>query len=153
MTTSPNPALPGQQHDPHLIPDPEDVPADPNGRWKRLIFWAIPVVFLLGALVWLFSAEGAQPEAPTNLSDLPTVDGTLNVVEAERLVMTPFEPLDGDSEVEFEIPEKYQGNFDVAHLRSHSSVGIPTRIYYLEQDGRRLAVYKEDAPVNTGVRQ
>jgi hypothetical protein len=150
MSTSHNPALPGQQHDPDLNEARDEQTGDRNERRKRLIFWAIPALFLLGMLIWLFSAEGAQPDAPTNLSDLPTVDGTLNVVEADRLVMTAFEPLDGDTEVEFEIPEKYQGNFDVAHLRSHSSVGIPTRIYYLEQDGKRLAVYKEDAPVNTG---
>ena len=120
------------------------------GRRKRWLL-ALPAVLLLGALVWLFAAEGSQPPAPTDLADLadlPRVDGTLNVVEETRLVMTPFEPLDGDAEVEFTIPEKYRANFDLAHLRSHSSVGIPTRIYYLEQDGQLLAVYKADAPAN-----
>lgn len=151
MPTSHESPLPASRHEPDLTHDPEDLPADPGERRKRLIFWSIPIVIMLGGLIWLFSAEGAEPNRPAQLSDLPTVDGTLNVVEADRLVMTAFEPLDGDSEVEFEIPEKYQGNFDQAHLRSHSSVGIPTRIYYLEQDGKRLAVYKEDAPVNNGV--
>ena len=119
-----------------------------RARRRRRWLIALPAVVLLGALVWLFAAEGSQPPAPTNLADLPRVDGTLNVVEETRLVMTPFEPLNGDAEVEFTIPDKYRANFDLAHLRSHSSVGIPTRIYYIEQDGVLLAVYKADAPAN-----
>jgi hypothetical protein len=109
---------------------------------------AAVVVVLVAPVVWLFWSEGAQPKAPVNLADLPRVDGTLNTVEADRLVMTPFEPLDGKTQVEFEVPAKYRENFDLAHLRSHSSVGIPTRLYYLKQDGRYLAVYKADAPAN-----
>lgn len=116
---------------------------------RRLALIAVPAVALLAALVWLFGSEGAAPEPPAQLSDLPVLDGTLNVVESGRLVMTPFEPLDGQTSVEFSVPEQYQGNFDLAHLRSHSSVGIPTRIYYLERDGDLLAVYKDDAPVNS----
>ena len=42
-----------------------------------------------------------------------------------------------------------EGNFDIAHLRSHSSIGLPTRIFYLEENGKRYAVYKVDAPANS----
>lgn len=122
----------------------------PVSHTKRNLLIGIPLLALLLALGWLFSAEAQAPPAPANLADLPRVDGTLNVVEADRLVMTLFEPLDGKTEVEFVVPDKYAGNFDLAHLRSHSSVGIPTRIYYLDQkqDGAYVAVYKDDAPAN-----
>jgi hypothetical protein len=108
----------------------------------------IAALALAGALIWLFSGEGDQPKPPVNLSDLAFVDGTLNVVEDDLLVMTAFQPVDGRGEITFSIPEKYQPNFDMAHLRSHSSVGIPTRVYYIEQNGQFLAVYKADAPAN-----
>lgn len=137
---------PARPDAPALDPQPPTPAAKGTGRKRWLL--ALPVVLLLGALVWLFAAEGSEPPAPTNLADLPRVDGTLNVVEEDRLVMTPFEPLDGATEVEFTVPEQYRANFDLAHLRSHSSVGIPTRIYFIERDGQRLAVYKADAPAN-----
>lgn len=117
---------------------------------KRALLIGLPLVALLFGLGWLFSGEAQAPPAPANLADLPRVDGTLNVVEADRLVMTLFEPLDGQDEVEFVVPQEYAANFDLAHMRSHSSVGIPTRIYYLDQkqDGAYIAVYKGDAPAN-----
>jgi hypothetical protein len=111
------------------------------------------VAFALGACVLLFllfRGEDVQPAAPVNVQDLPRVDGTLMVVEDDRLVMRPFEPLDGQSEVEFEIRDAYRDNFDLAHLRSHSSVGIPTRVYYRRDGDVYVAVYKEDAPANRG---
>lgn len=117
---------------------------------RRNLLLGIPLIVLLLGLGWLFSAEATAPPAPANLADLPRADGTLTVAESDRLIMTLFEPLDGRTEVEFVVPDKYAGNFDLAHLRSHSSVGIPTRIYYLDQkqDGAYIAVYKGDAPAN-----
>ena len=40
-------------------------------------------------------------------------------------------------------------NFDIAHLQSHSSVALPTRLYLERSGGRYFAVYKEDAPANS----
>jgi hypothetical protein len=102
------------------------------------------------ALFLLFRGESAPPAAPVNVEDLPRVDGTLMVVEDDRLVMRPFEPLEGKSEIEFEMRDTYRKNFDFAHMRSHSSVGIPTRIYYRKDGEILVAVYKADAPANTG---
>lgn len=136
---------------PASVPDATPTPVSSSRRRRRWpVLLAIPAVLVLAAVVWLFSSEGAAPAPPADLASLPVVDGTLNVVEADRLVMTPFAPLDGATSLEFSIPEQYAPNFDLAHLRSHSSVGIPTRIHYLERGGRLLAVYKSDAPVNTG---
>jgi hypothetical protein len=68
------------------------------------------------------------------------------VVEETRLALRPA---DGSAEVNFTIRPEDVDNFDIAHLQSHSSVGIPTRIYYEEDGGTKYAVYKEDAPVNS----
>lgn len=109
----------------------------------------IATVVLLGGLFWLFRPEGGEPNAPVDVFDLPTMDGTLVVVEPPKLVMKLFRPVNGQEEVEFTIREQDKKNFDVAHLRSHSSIGLPTRIFYLEEGGQRYAVYKTDAPANS----
>jgi hypothetical protein len=121
-------------------------PAKP--RW---LIWTIVgvAVIVLAGLFWLFRPGGEEANAPVDVFDLPTMDGTLVVVEPPRLVMRPFEPLDGKEEIEFTIREQDKKNFDVAHLRSHSSVGLPTRIFYLEEGGKLYAVYKTDAPANS----
>lgn len=118
-------------------------------RARQFIVVGITLVILV-ALFLLFRGESAPPAAPINVEDLPRVDGTLTTVEDDRLVMEPFEPLDGKAELEFEIREAYKKNFDLAHLRSHSAVGIPTRIYYRRDGDVYVAVYKTDAPANTG---
>ena len=116
--------------------------------------WLVPVagvvmVLLLAGLFWLFRPGGEDAKAPVDVFKLPKIDGTLVVVEPPRLVMRPFQPVDGKDEIEFTIREQDKKNFDVAHLRSHSSIGLPTRIYYLEEGGKRFAVYKTDAPANS----
>ena len=118
-------------------------------RAGRLLVVALALLACV-LLFLLFRGEGAEPAAPVNVEDLPRVDGTLLVVEDDRLVMRPFEPLDGQDEVEFELREAYRENFDLAHLRSHSSVAIPTRIFYRRDGQAYVAVYKMDAPANTG---
>jgi hypothetical protein len=111
---------------------------------------AAAALLIFGVLFLLFRGESSPPAAPVNVEDLPRVDGTLTTVEDDRLVMKPFEPLDGKTELEFERREAYKKNFDLAHLRSHSAVGIPTRIYYRRDGDVYVAVYKTDAPANTG---
>ena len=118
-------------------------------RARQITFVSVLLVGFI-ALFLLFRGESAPPAAPVNLEDLPRVDGTLTAVEDNRLVMKPFEPLDGKSEVEFELRDAYKKNFDFAHLRSHSAVGIPTRIYFRRDGDVYVAVYKADAPANTG---
>jgi hypothetical protein len=104
---------------------------------------------LLAGLFWLFRPGGESANAPVDVFKLPKMDGTLVVVEPPRLVLRPFQPVDGQREVEFTIREQDMKNFDLAHLRSHSSIGLPTRLFYLEEDGKRYAVYKVDAPANS----
>ena len=123
-------------------------PPEPDHQPPRLKFLLAAIVVCLAAvgLILLFGGGTSEPSKPGNAQDLPYIDGTLVVAEERRLVLRP---LDGGAEVTFTIRPEDVGNFDIAHLQSHSSVGIPTRIYYDEEGTTRYAVYKEDAPVNS----
>lgn len=113
----------------------------------KLLLAALAVCLAAVGLILLFGGDGSsEPSKPASAQDLPYMDGTLVVVEETRLALRPA---DGGAEVGFTIRPEDAGNFDLAHLQSHSSVGIPTRIYYEEEGGTRYAVYKEDAPVNS----
>lgn len=114
----------------------------------RMKYIAAAIVTLLAAagLIMLFGGGSDEPAKPAAAEGLAYMDGTLAVVEQDRLVLKPFS---GSREITFTIRAEDQDNFDIAHLQSHSSVAIPTRIYYREQDGAFYAVYKEDAPVNS----
>ena len=101
---------------------------------------------LLGVLLWLFSPGGEGPGLPANLSDLPRMDGTIVAVEDDQLVMEPF---DGRAELTFLVRDADRGQFDFTHLRSHSAIGLPTRLFYRREGGRLYAVYKMDAPANS----
>jgi hypothetical protein len=113
-----------------------------------LIGASLTLVALVG-LVWLFGPGDDSGTGGVDTSGLEQVDGTLVVVENTRLVLRAFEPLDGQSEIEFTIREDDLQNFDIAHLQSHSAVALPTRIYYEKDGGTYYAVYKEDAPANS----
>ena len=123
--------------------------ADPDDyRPPRLRLLAAALVTLLVAagLIMLFGGGGDEPAKPAAAEGLAYMDGTLTVVEQDRLVMRPAT---GAREVTFVIRPEDAGNFDIAHLQSHSSVAIPTRIFYRDEGGTLYAVYKEDAPVNS----
>lgn len=120
-------------------------------RAKQLVAGSLGLLSLLpiAALVWLFSPlEHADP-GEVDTTGAEHVDGTLTLVSEQQLVMEPFEPLDGADEVEFSIPEDELENFDIAHLQSHSAVGLPTRVFYEEDGADYVAVLVEDAPVNS----
>jgi hypothetical protein len=124
-------------------------PEQPNDGYQppRMVYLGIALTILvfMVALVLLFAGGSSEPAKPASAEKLPFMEGTLVVVEQERLVLRPAK---GGAEVTFAIRPQDVDNFDIAHLQSHSSVGIPTRLFY-EKDGNALyAVYKEDAPVN-----
>lgn len=107
----------------------------------------------LAVLIALFSgsSENAAPP-PAYVTDttaapqVQRVDGTLTLVQEDRLVLEPFS---GEAEMTFTILPEDLPNFDIAHMQSHSSVALPTRIYYERAGGRLVARYKEDAPANS----
>ena len=112
----------------------------------KLILAAIAVCLAAVGLILLFGGGSSEPRKPASAEGRPYIDGTLVVAEETRLVLRPG---DGGPEVEFTIRPEDVGNFDIAHLQSHSSVGIPTLIFYEEEGGTKYALYKEDAPVNS----
>jgi hypothetical protein len=130
---------------------PQAPPPDPEYEPPRMKYLAAALVALLAAvgLFALFGGDSSEPSKPASAENLPFIDGTLTVVEQNRLVLRPFKPYKGRQEVSFVVLPADQGNFDIAHLQSHSSVGIPTRLYFREDGGTLYAVYKEDAPVNS----
>ena len=150
--TSSTPDLTGRAPapDPGAEPGGSGTPTAAPSRPRLLALITVVLVLLVAGLGWLFAGEGSQPpRPPVALESLPRVDGTMTVVERDRLVMKPFTPVNGKAELEFVLLDEYRQYFDLAHLRSHAAVGIPTRIYYLDRDGQLVAVYKGDAPVNS----
>lgn len=106
---------------------------------------------LAGAGVWLFAASDlGELEPPPNLGQYAYVDGVVSRVEMPVLVLEAYESVRGERRLTLRVRDASLRYFDVVHLRAHSSIGLPTRIYY-EDDGEQLwAVYKEDAPANSG---
>jgi hypothetical protein len=123
-------------------------PPEDDYEPPRMKYLALALSALLAAvgLFALFGGGSGEPERPAGTQQLPFMDGTLTVVEQDRLVLRDF---DNTSQTTFAVKPEDAGNFDIAHLQSHSSVGIPTRIYYRDEGGTKYAVYKEDAPVNS----
>ena len=110
----------------------------------------LAALLVLASLLWLFApGDSNTHEAPENVKSLPQVDGTLTVVEDRSLTMQTFTPVDGKSEVQFTIREPDAKYFDKAHLESHSSIALPTRIYYEKAGGQYFARFADDAPANS----
>lgn len=112
---------------------------------------ALALATAASLLLYLFFSPAPAPDPPVDLADLHYVDGTLAIVEERRLVMKPSAPLDGRTgDIEFTIRPRDAKYFDIAHMQSHSSVALPTRIYFESAGERYFARFKEDAPVNRG---
>lgn len=133
---------------------PAGRPRRSSSARPRIIVAAVIALVAVVGLVMLFSGSSEETAAPppvvTNAageSEIEYVDGTLTVVEEDRLALQPFDP--AEPEMEFVIREADLPNFDIAHMQSHSSVALPTRIYYEEDGDTLLARYKEDAPANS----
>lgn len=137
----------GSTSPPELYDQREEA-ADDDYRPPRFTYIAIAITILVVAVAvaLLFGGGSSEPAKPAAAEKLEFMDGTLIVVEESRLVLRPA---NSGGDVTFTIRPQDVGNFDIAHLQSHSSVGIPTRLFYDEQGGVKYAVYKEDAPVNS----
>ena len=115
---------------------------------------ALLVMFLtsfLGIGIWLFApSDTGEVKPPPGLSSFQYVDGVMTKVDLPLLTMKSFSKVEGRSNLEFSVPESSLRFFDVVHMRAHSSIGLPTRIYFKEVKGKLIAVYKTDAPANSG---
>lgn len=129
------------------------VDAAPRQPWGNLATAALTVFLtsVVGIGAWLFApSDLSEVQPPPNLESYAYVDGVMSEVNLPTLVMNAYEPVNGESVVTFSVPETSLRYFDVVHLRAHSSIGLPTRIYYEEIEGELIAVYKIDAPANSG---
>jgi hypothetical protein len=128
----------------------EDVPTRPWAFWPTSI-GAFALAALLGVGIWLFSpSDLSEIQPPPNIESYDYVDGVLSEVQLPILVMNAYDTVEGEKKLTFRVPEANLRYFDVVHLRAHSSIGLPTRLYYERIKGELVAVYKVDAPANSG---
>lgn len=121
---------------------------DPARHSERRVVAYHLAAILAVCLVWLYGPSYALPQAPADLARLPKVDGTLTAVDERRLVLKPLEAGAQDRRLVLWIRYQDERNFQLAHLRAHAALGIPTRLFFRRVGGRDYAVWKEDAPVN-----
>ena len=125
----------------------------PRKPWGKLATSALTIFLtsLVGVGAWLFApSDLSEVQPPPNIEQYAYVDGVMSEVNLPVLVMNAYEPVNGETVVTFTVPETSLQYFDVVHLRAHSSIGLPTRIYYEEVEGELIAIYKIDAPANSG---
>ncbi len=120
----------------------------PRGTTWRRNAALLGVAAGCSVLLFLFLGPARAPDPPPGLSTMAYADGTLTVVEDDRLVLEPFGSAERGA-LTFTIRPADAQYFDIAHMQSHSSVALPTRIYYERSAGRRYARFKEDAPANS----
>lgn len=115
-----------------------------EGRSRR--FWsstltgvgAFALILLVGIGAWAFAPSDAPAiTPPENVDELPYADGVMVEVDLPRLVLQSYAPVDGKTEVEFRVRDSDLKYFDVVHLRAHSSIGLPTRVFY-ERDRKSV---------------
>lgn len=139
-----------QENSPSSLVKLEDT--DPRKTFGPAVTFATTFVLgiLLGAGLWLFAPSDLdEVQPPPDIDSYAFVDGVLSEVELPTLTMNAYESVNGSTELTFVVPDENLQYFDVVHLRAHSSIGLPTRIFYKEQDGELIAVYKIDAPANS----
>lgn len=102
----------------------------------------VVAALLFGTLVaaaLLFGGGGSgDPKLP---SSSPTIDGTLTVVEPDRLVLRPF---DGGRELTLTVRPENVDRLNLGHLRAHASSGLGTRVYYERSGERYFAIAAAD---------
>jgi hypothetical protein len=125
-------------------------PSQKRGRGETSAV-TLALTMLLGVGLWLFSpSDTGEIQPPPDIESYEFVDGVLSEVELPILVMNSYTPVDGETNLTFTVPDENLRYFDVVHLRAHSSIGLPTRLYFQRDGDELIAVYKIDAPANSG---
>ncbi len=129
------------------------VESAPSRNFPRIPVALLSMFFtlFLGSIIWLFApSDTGEAKPPPGLESFRYVDGVMSKVDLPLLVMKAYDEVDGKKNLEFKVPESSLRFFDVVHMRAHSSIGLPTRIYFKVVNGEFIAVYKTDAPANSG---
>ena len=113
---------------------------------REKMIWLGGAVALLISVVVLgivVGGGGSEENAPSGSA---TADGVLVGVADDRLTLRLTRPVDGQSEIEFEVRPENREGLDLEHLQLHASDGLPTRIYYEREGERYVARGAEDLP-------
>ena len=108
----------------------------------RLAGFLVALLVVTGAIL-LATGGGSDSGGGGRAAGALQIDGTVIEVDAVHLVL---KPTTGAEPMSFAIRATEQPQFDVFHLQQHSADGLPTRVTYIEQDGRRYALRADDAP-------
>lgn len=125
----------------------------PHDPWRRTTttLGTVALALLIGVGAWLFApSELGELQPPPDLGSYKYVDGVMTRVDLPVLELDAYTMVDGSDQLTFHVKEADLRYFDVVHLRAHSSIGLPTRLYYEREGGKLWAVYKVDAPANSG---
>jgi hypothetical protein len=101
------------------------------------------IALLLVATGGVLLATSGGSDDPGRAGGLPTMDGVLAAVDTEKLVLTPS---GGGSPQTFDVRPIDARRLDLLHLQQHMTQQLPSRVHYLEEDGRRYAVRVDDLP-------
>ncbi len=107
-----------------------------------LLRMAAVVVVLLAVTGVLLLFTGGSDGGSGAAAD-PSVDGTLTAVTEQQLTLRPT---DGGQPQRFSIRPIDVRQLDIAHLQTHMSQGLPSRVFYVVEDGLRYAVRVDDLP-------
>ena len=113
---------------------------------QKALSLAVALLLLASVVVAVAVSSGGDGDGGGDIADLPTADGVLVLVQPDRLRMRLQEPIDGQLEVDFHVRPEDQADLNVAHLQIHAADGLPTRIFYEEDDGRYVARSAVDLP-------
>src|SRR3712207_6406088 len=106
-----------------------------------LVLAALVVAGLVAGLVLAGGDEDAVPRPAGVPEDAPYVDGVLEQVTVDRLVVRPA---GGAKPVELAVTLQRAGKLDLPHLINfHQARDEPVRVYYVERGGRRVAVAED----------
>ncbi len=110
---------------------------------------ALLALLLCAFAAWLFLAPGGPSDSKKgkennqSTSDELHVDGL--VIDATEQELT-LKVEESDEEMHFAVSE--EAMVDVAHLKVHAAMNLPTRVFYRKgSDGKRTATWIEDAPL------
>jgi hypothetical protein len=114
-------------------------------RTRSLFALALAVVVAVAAAAAILSRSDEPGEPGTELS----VRGVVAGIESEGLDRIRSFSLrtDGGQILEFDFGNLQNGAaFPPGHLAEHQATGQPVLVFYVQQDGARVAVRIDDAP-------
>lgn len=118
-------------------------PSRDTPRWRGLLPAAGALAVLAAVLVLGLTLGGGGDDDAGGLGYL---DGIVVSADPTLIVLRPFRPVEGQTEVEMRVRPRDVAALDVEHLRAHAADGTPARIFYERRGGDYVARDATDAP-------